>query len=138
MPEDNNDKALQLQAKLTESESAIKALEKKLQAAECAAEAATKTVRDDAAEIVKLGKAHGQLDLAVKAIADGQSVDAFKGALLEAYASESATDVDEGQNETVDPTREPADRNEFLATYRQLEGRVRAEYYGKYAKTHLK
>lgn len=138
MPDSNNDKALQLQAKLTESESAISALEKKLQEADIKAETATKAVRDDAAEIVALGKAHSQLDLAVKAISDGKSVDEFKGALLDAYASEATNDVEEEPLAKVDANREPADRSEFLATYRQLEGRVRADYYGKYASTHLK
>jgi len=112
---DNNDKLLDLQAKV-----------------------ALAQFRDDTAKIVDLGKSHGQLELAVKAIAEGTSLEDFKGQLLDAYAQNTEVNEPQGGTENIDPSAEPKTRDEFLATYRTLSGRMAGNYYNKYKDNFLK
>lgn len=142
---EGNDKLLEMQAKLTDAAASIKAHEKEvndlkaqLQAAEKERVKALELVRKDAAAIIALGNAHGQIDLAVEAIANESTVEQFKDDLLNAYANwEEADEVDSFQGD-LDANREPASRDEFLATYASLEGRAKSDYYGQYNKNFLK
>lgn len=142
----DNDKLLDMQAKLTDAEASTKSLNKEiadlkaqLKATETERSKAIENVRKDAAAIIALGTAHGQVELAVDAISGEVTVEEFKSQLLEAYANwQEDADDDEGVSADLDPNREPATRAEFLETYNSLSGREKSDYFGKYSKTFLK
>lgn len=142
----DNDKLLDMQAKLTDAEASTKSLNKEiadlkaqLKATETERSKAIENVRKDAAAIIALGTAHGQVELAVEAISGEVTVEEFKSQLLEAYANwQEDADDDTGVSADLDPNREPATRAEFLETYNSLSGREKSDYFGKYSKTFLK
>lgn len=84
-----------------------------------------KAERERISEVLELGKAHKQDNLAFDAIKDGKSVMEFQKALLEAYKGGNRQESGEGSME-LDANKEPKNRDEFLATYRSLrdEGKV--------------
>jgi len=142
----DNDKLLDMQAKLSDAEASTKGLNKEiadlkaqLKASETERTKALENVRKDASAIIALGNAHGQIELAVEAIASEVTVEQFKSQLLEAYANWSEEDGEEvSEAVDLDANREPKSRDEFLATYQSLEGRAKSDYYGKYNKNFLK
>ena len=142
---EGNDKLLDMQAKLTDAKASIESSKKEvndlkaqLNAAEKERVKAVENVRKDAAAIIALGNAHGQIDLAVEAIANESTVEQFKDQLLTAYATWEEAQEADSLDVDIDANREPSSRDEFLATYASLEGRAKSDYYGKYNKNFLK
>ena len=134
----------ELQAKIDELTAALESKENELAEANALAAKSVEqndekvaSVRADAAKIVEYGKAHSKVDMAVAAIAEGKSIEAFKSELLDAYAEgiEVAEPVEEVIE--VDANKEPESRAEFLKTYDSLKGRERGAYWDKYSKTFL-
>lgn len=144
----DNDKLLELQAKAKDAEAAVTAKDKELESVKAQLKAETerndkvvKETREEAGKIVALGKQHNQLDLAVKAIAEGKTEDDFKGMILDAYLQDNDNDAPDGGDGTqpvVDASIEPANREDFLATYRSLSGREASRYWNKHKATFLK
>jgi len=135
---------VELQAKIDELSAALESKETELAEANALAAKSVEqndekvaSVRADAAKIVEYGKAHSKVDMAVSAIAEGKSIEAFKSELLDAYAEgiEVAEPVEEIIE--VDANKEPETRAEFLKTYDSLKGRERGAYWDKYSKTFL-
>jgi len=140
----DNEKLLELQAKVSDAEAQIKAekqhndqLTESLKNKDKELADRIKALREDTAKIVALGKEHDQLDLAVKAIAEDTGLEKFKEQLLDAYASGNHTE-DSQPDVDVDASREPKSRAEFLETYNSLSGRDASSYWGQYASKHLK
>lgn len=144
----DNDKLLELQAKAKDAEAAVTAKDKELESVKAQLKVETQRnekvvteTREEAGKIVALGKSHGQLDLAVKAIAEGKSEEEFKGMILDAYLQGNDTETPDGGDTTapvVDASIEPANREDFLATYRSLTGREASRYWNKHKATFLK
>jgi ATP-dependent Clp endopeptidase proteolytic subunit ClpP len=134
----------ELQAKIEELTAALESKETELAEANALATKSVEqndekvaSVRADAAKIVEYGKAHDKVDMAVSAIAEGKSIEAFKSELLDAYAEgiEVAEPVEEVIK--VDANKDPESRAEFIKTYDSLKGRERGAYWDKYSKTFL-
>lgn len=78
-----------------------------------------KAERERISEVLELGKAHKQDELAFDAIKEGNSVLEFQQKLLNAYKGGNRKESGEAHME-LDASKEPKTREEFLATYRNL------------------
>ena len=145
MSEKTEDKSLELQAKIDELSAALEsknaeieqlnaAIEAKAEDAKVESDEQIAAVRASASEIVKLGRTHNKVELAIEAIAEGKSIEDFKSDLLGSYeASIEKTEPAESKIE-VDPSKEPESRKEFLATYSAIkDGRERGAYWQSHA-----
>jgi len=103
---------------------------------------AQQAAQKNAAQIVELGARHNKSDMAREAIAKGQSIDEFRGALLESIGSTSALESqDIGMNEkevknfsmmrAIHALANPTDRRAQEAAAFEFEcSRAAAEQYG--------
>ena len=103
---------------------------------------AQQAAQKNAAQIVELGARHNKSDMAREAIASGQSIDEFRGALLESIGSTSALESqDIGMNEkevknfsmmrAIHALANPTDRRAQEAAAFEFEcSRAAAEQYG--------
>ena len=106
---------------------------------------AKKAAQRNAAQIVELGARHSRSDLAQKAIADGKSIEEFRGELLEVIGSEralEAQDVGMTNNEVkrfslvraIHALANPTDRNAQEAASFEFEcSRAASDQYGRAA-----
>lgn len=103
---------------------------------------AQQAAQKNAAQIVELGARHNKSDMAREAIASGQSIDAFRGALLESIGSTSALESqDIGMNDkevknfsmmrAIHALANPTDRKAQEAAAFEFEcSRAAADQYG--------
>lgn len=106
---------------------------------------AQQAAQKNAAQIVELGARHNKSDMAREAIASGQSIDEFRGALLESIGSTTALESQEiGMNEkevknfsmmrAIHALANPTDRRAQEAAAFEFEcSRAAADQYGKTA-----
>jgi HK97 family phage major capsid protein len=106
---------------------------------------AKKAAQRNAAQIVELGARHSRSDLAQKAIADGKSIEEFRGELLEVIGSEralEAQDVGMSDNEVkrfslvraIHALANPTDRRAQEAAAFEFDcSRAASEQYGRAA-----
>ena len=106
---------------------------------------AQQAAQKNAAQIVELGARHNKSDMAREAIASGQSIDAFRGALLESIGSTTALESQEiglskaetkrfSMMKAIHALANPTDRRAQEAAAFEFEcSRAAADQYGKTA-----